>query len=165
MLGQCDAQGDRTGLLRYATAKLRRAGVWVYLDAGHSGWIAPDVMAARLKAAGIASARGFSTNVANFRTTADEVAYGEQVVQQLAALGIGGRTFVVETARNGAPTAAGDFCNPPGARTGSTPRMVRRGSLDAYVWVKHPGESDGPCNGGPRAGAWWPSGALSLLGR
>ncbi|MFC5678466.1 glycoside hydrolase family 6 protein [Aeromicrobium endophyticum] len=165
MLGQCDAQGDRTGLLRYATKKLKRAGVWVYVDAGHSSWIAPDVMAARLKAAGVTSARGFSTNVANFRGTADEIAYGDQVVQQLAGLGIRGKKFVVETARNGVPTAAGDFCNPVGARTGAKPRMIRRGNLDAYMWVKHPGESDGPCNGGPNAGAWWPSGALTLLGR
>jgi endoglucanase len=165
MLGQCEAQGDRTGLLRYATTKLKRAGVWVYVDAGHSAWIAPDVMAERLKAAGIASARGFSTNVANFRATADEVAYGDQVVQQLTAMGVRGKRFVVETARNGAPTAAGDFCNPVGARTGAKPRMVRRGNLDAYLWVKHPGESDGPCNGGPAAGTWWPSGALALLGR
>jgi endoglucanase len=165
MLGQCDAQGDRTGLLRYATTKLKRAGVWVYIDAGHSSWTAPDVMAARLKAAGVTSARGFSTNVSNFRSTADEVAYGNQVVDQLAAIGVRNRTFVVETARNGAATAAGDFCNPVSARVGAKPRMVRRGSLDAYVWVKHPGESDGPCNGGPNAGSWWAAGALALLGR
>jgi endoglucanase len=165
MLGQCDAQGDRTGLLRYATTKLKKAGVWVYIDAGHSSWTAPGVMAERLKAAGITSARGFSTNVANFRSTADEVAYGNQVVAELAARGVGGKKFVVETARNGAATAAGDFCNPAGARVGLAPRMVRRGNLDAYVWVKHPGESDGPCNGGPGAGSWWPAGARSLLGR
>lgn len=165
MLGQCDAQGDRTGLLRYATTKLKRAGVWVYIDAGHSSWIAPDVMASRLKAAGVTSARGFSTNVANFRSTPDEVAYGNQVVAALGATGVRGTKFVVETARNGAATAAGDFCNPVGARVGVRPRMVRQGSLDAYVWVKHPGESDGPCNGGPNAGSWWAAGALALLGR
>lgn len=165
MLGECAAQGDRTGLLRYATAQLRRAGVWVYLDAGHSRWTAPEVMAERLRAAGVASARGFSTNVANFRSTADEVAYGNSVVAALAAQGVPGRTFVIETARNGATTAAGDFCNPVGARVGARPRMVRRGSIDAYLWVKHPGESDGPCNGGPGAGTWWPGGALALLGR
>ncbi len=165
MLGQCDAQGDRTGLLRYATTKLKRAGVWVYIDAGHSSWTAPAVMAERLRASGITSARGFSTNVANFRATADEVAYGNEVVAQLTAQGVRGKKFVVETARNGATTAAGDFCNPVGARVGSKPRMVRQGNLDAYVWVKHPGESDGPCNGGPNAGSWWAAGALALLGR
>ena len=165
MLGECPAQGDRTGLLRYAAAKLKRAGVWVYVDAGHSAWTAPDVMAARLKAAGITSARGFSTNVANFRPTADEIAYGDQVVAALATLGVTGKKFVVETARNGAATAVGDFCNPVTARVGARPRMVRRGNLDAFMWVKHPGESDGPCNVGPAAGSWWPSGALTLLGR
>ncbi|MET0953525.1 MAG: hypothetical protein ABWX57_09565 [Aeromicrobium sp.] len=32
-------------------------------------------------------------------------------------------------------------------------------------WVKHPGESDGTCNGGPAAGLWWRAGALALLGK
>ena len=34
--------------------------------------------------------------------------------------------------------------------------------LDALLWVKLPGESDGTCNGGPAAGAWFPSMALEL---
>lgn len=165
MIGQCDAQGDRPGLLRYAAKKLKRAGVWVYIDAGHSSWVAADVMAARLKASGISDARGFSTNVANFRSTADETAYGNQLVGALAQLGVTGKKFVIETARNGAATAAGDFCNPIGARVGRKPRVVRQGNLDAYLWVKHPGESDGACNGGPNAGTWWPTGALTLIGR
>lgn len=163
MLGQCE-QGDRTGLLRYASKKLRAAGVWVYIDAGHSNWISPAVMATRLRDAGVANARGFSTNVANFRSTPDETAYGNQVVAELRAIGIAGKKFVVETARNGAATTAGDFCNPLSARLGVRPRVVRSGAVDAYLWVKHPGESDGTCNGGPTAGTWWPGGALALLG-
>jgi len=165
MLGQCDAQGDRAGLLRYAAKKLKRAGAWVYIDAGHSSWIAPDVMASRLRAAGLSYARGFSTNVANFRSTADETAYGDAVIGALRQQGVTGKRFVVETARNGAVTAAGDFCNPVSARVGQKPRIVKRGNVDAYLWVKHPGESDGACNGGPNAGQWWPGGALALLGR
>ena len=35
----------------------------------------------------------------------------------------------------------------------------------AYLWVKRPGESDGPCNGGPSAGQWWPEYALGLAQR
>lgn len=165
MLGQCEAQGDRVGLIRYAAKKLKRAGAWVYLDAGHSNWVGPDVMASRLRASGITYARGFVTNVANFRSTADETAYGNRLVGALGLLGVRGKKFVIETARNGAPTAAGDFCNPIGARVGRKPRVVRQGNLDAYLWVKHPGESDGTCNGGPTAGTWWPAGALTLLGR
>ncbi|MCL3818997.1 glycoside hydrolase family 6 protein [Aeromicrobium wangtongii] len=164
MLGQCD-QGDRIGLIRYAVGKLKRAGAWVYLDAGHSRWIAPDVMAQRLKAAGISSARGFATNVASFQATADEKVYGDAVVASLRTLGVTGKRYVIETARNGAATAAGDFCNPVAARVGPKPRIVRRGAIDAYLWVKHPGESDGACNGGPKAGTWWAAGALTLLGR
>ena len=33
---------------------------------------------------------------------------------------------------------------------------------DAFLWVKTPGESDGTCNGGPRAGEWWADYALEL---
>lgn len=36
---------------------------------------------------------------------------------------------------------------------------------DAYLWIKPPGESDGACNGGPEAGAWWPEYALGLAQR
>src|SRR5690349_24236256 len=48
IFGYCAGQGDRTGLLRYATRKLAKAGVWVYIDAAHSSWIKPHVMAKRL---------------------------------------------------------------------------------------------------------------------
>jgi len=34
--------------------------------------------------------------------------------------------------------------------------------IDAYLWIKRPGESDGTCNGGPAAGGWWIAGALEL---
>ena len=34
--------------------------------------------------------------------------------------------------------------------------------VDAYLWVKRPGESDGTCKGGPKAGQWWASYALAL---
>ena len=168
---ECGDPTAQTKLLSYAARKLSKAGVWVYIDAGHHGWRGADVMASRLVAAGVAKyARGFSLNVGNFQKTPDERAYGQQIVAELRKQGAGSKHFVVETARNGAavPPAAGDFCNPVGQRVGSAaerPRMVRQGSLDAYVWIKHPGESDGPCNGGPAAGQWWRQGALQLLGK
>lgn len=34
--------------------------------------------------------------------------------------------------------------------------------VDAYLWIKTPGESDGECGGGPRAGQWWAEYALGL---
>ncbi|WP_225858950.1 glycoside hydrolase family 6 protein [Streptomyces albicerus] len=55
------------------------------------------------------------------------------------------------------------WCNPPGRALG-TPPTVQTGVplLDAYLWIKRPGESDGTCRGGPDAGQWWPSYALEL---
>ncbi|MEW2037650.1 glycoside hydrolase family 6 protein, partial [Streptomyces sp. NPDC005534] len=34
--------------------------------------------------------------------------------------------------------------------------------VDAYLWIKRPGESDGTCKGGPKAGEWWADYALRL---
>lgn len=166
MLGDCLDQGDRTGLLRYATKKLKAAGVWVYLDAGHSNWRAPSVMAGRLKDAGITSARGFATNVASFQSNAAEQKYATEVLAELRKLKITGKRYVIDSSRNGsANVMPGEFCNPLGARIGKRPKVYRKGTLQAHLWVKNPGESDGLCNGGPVAGAWWNAGARQLLAK
>jgi hypothetical protein len=34
--------------------------------------------------------------------------------------------------------------------------------IDAYLWIEDPGASDGPCNGGPAAGRYWPQYAVDL---
>ncbi|NRQ49066.1 glycoside hydrolase family 6 protein [Aeromicrobium stalagmiti] len=167
----CKNAGDRLALLRYAAKKLHDAGVWVHIDAGHHIWQPAGEVASRLVKAGVAPyAKGFSLNVGNYQRTKDEIAYGNQVVSELRKRGAKGKRYVIETARNGAdnpPADGNDTCNPWGQRIGTKaewPRMVRQGNLDAYVWIKHPGESDGPCNGGPGSGAWWPEGALRLMG-
>lgn len=56
-----------------------------------------------------------------------------------------------------------NWCNPPGRALGEPP-STRTGdpSVDAYLWIKRPGESDGTCNGGPPAGRWWSKYALGL---
>lgn len=52
---------------------------------------------------------------------------------------------------------------PRGRALGDPPRAVDDGThLDALLWVKLPGESDGSCNGGPPAGQWWQDVALEL---
>jgi endoglucanase len=156
-------QGRAVELVRYAARTLSALpGVTGYLDAGHSGWHAPEAIAARLRDAGVELVRGFSLNISNFRLTADEVPYGERV----SAL-LGGQPFVVDTSRNGAgPTAAAEWCNPPGRALGPSP-TANTGSpaADAFLWIKRPGESDGTCNGGPSAGTWWPEEALALARR
>lgn len=51
----------------------------VYVDAGHSRWVAVEDMAARLNDVGVAKARGFSLNMANFFTTEESIGYGEAI--------------------------------------------------------------------------------------
>jgi endoglucanase len=155
-LGDCAGQGDRVGYLAYAAKALTLKGARVYIDAGHSGWLSPATAAARLNQVGMQYAVGFALNTSNYMTTAQETAYG----QQISAL-LGGKTFVIDTSRNG-NGGNGQWCNPSGRALGERPTLVGKGSVDAYLWVKLPGESDGACNGGPAAGVWFQSMALEL---
>jgi endoglucanase len=95
--------------------------------------------------------------------------------------------FVVDTSRNGLgmwdyrgsyPDAgtAQDWCNAPNRGAGIAPTTNTGNPLvDAYLWVKVPGESDGQCTRGtagpadpawgltdPVAGEWFPQMALQL---
>jgi endoglucanase len=95
--------------------------------------------------------------------------------------------FVIDTGRNGqgrwippADHPAGDpqdWCNPPDRGLGYTPTAnTGMALLDAYLWIKIPGESDGQCfrwTSGPLdpvrnmedppAGQWFPEMALELV--
>ncbi|SCF71261.1 endoglucanase, partial [Streptomyces sp. MnatMP-M27] len=70
--------------------------------------------------------------------------------------------------RNGNGPAPGKndpqaWCNPKGRALGETPTVATGDkAIDAYLWIKRPGESDGTCKGGPTAGRWWPRYALDL---
>ena len=160
-----DSTRDR--LLAYAAKTLTKAGAWVYLDAGHSSWNSPATSAARLKRAGVAHARGFFTNVSNFRWTSKEKAYAKKVAAQLKKRGVGSthRNYVIDVSRNGkGPTKDNRWCNPRGRGLGVKPRMVAdKTGLDGLLWVKSPGESDGSCGEGfPEPGGFSVSLALEL---
>lgn len=146
-----------TGMLRYASKTLSESGTWVYLDAGHSNWTPYDTRPSFLKKAGAQYARGISTNVSNFRPTADEHAYAKKMLAGLRALGVKGKHYVIDTSRNGvAPTSdqGYDVINPTWARVGKPPKLRFDGAFDGSLWVKHPGESDGQVNGGNSSGKW-----------
>lgn len=154
---------ERIGLLRWATKRLSgQPNTAVYIDAGHAKWVPARAMAKRLRAAGVDSARGFALNTANFHTTAVNRRYGNAVSRALG----GGAHYVVDTGRNGLGPRKGDWCNPPGRALGAAP-TTQTGSplMDAGLWIKAPGESDGTCNGGPGGGAFWPSYAVGLVKR
>ncbi|WP_348652833.1 glycoside hydrolase family 6 protein [Polyangium sp. y55x31] len=157
-----EQQEERLALLGDAVAVLGQGGASVYIDAGNAKWQPPPVMAERLRAAGLEKARGFALNVSNFVTTEESVAYGKQISALLS-----GKPFVIDTSRNGnGPTKELQWCNPDGRALGRSPTAETGDPLvDAYLWIKLPGESDGACNGGPRAGEWWPEYALGLAQR
>jgi cellulase/cellobiase CelA1 len=149
---------QRYRILSRTVAAFTAAGVPAYLDGGNSNWVAPATMASRLRSAGVAQARGFSTNVANYYGAAQEQAYAQRV----SAL-TGGAHYVIDTSRNGQGWR-GTWCNAPGAGLGTSPRVGADGSaLDALLWVKTPGASDGTCNGGPAAGRWYSAYAQALV--
>ncbi|HCJ50108.1 MAG TPA: 1,4-beta-glucanase [Microbacterium sp.] len=164
MAGDCQSVDVRTTLLSQVVDRLAPTGAQIYLDAGHSGWVDAAEMADRLVASGVDRIRGFSTNVSNFRATSDELQYAERLRAELIERGVDDTHYVIDTSRNGAPVSNGDVCNPPDARIGERPQLYEGTALDAVLWIKAPGESDGPCHGGPQIG-WWPDGALQLLGR
>ncbi|GAA5034907.1 glycoside hydrolase family 6 protein [Streptomyces siamensis] len=146
-------QADRFASLARAGRVLKAADpkARVYYDAGHSDWNPAAEQASLLDQAGAASPRssdGIFTNVSNFHRTADEIGYARQVLAALggpASLGA-----VVDTSRNGngAP-ADGEWCDPAGRKIGQAPTLnTHESRIDAYLWVKLPGESDG-CKGSP----------------
>ncbi len=150
-------QKDRLALLANAVQELKKQNASVYIDAGNARWKSPDVMAARLRQAGIASAAGFSLNVSNYMNNATNIAYGEKVSKL-----VGGKHFLIDTSRNGLGTTS-EWCNPRGQALGVSPTTNTGHPLvDAFLWVKQPGESDGTCRGGPRAGSWWDEIAIEL---
>ena len=95
--------------------------------------------------------------------------------------------FVIDSSRNGqgpwTPTTSypdpQDWCNPPDRGLGVRPTAdTGQALLDAYLWIKIPGESDGECTRGlgptgtvdpewgivdPAAGSWFPEMALDLV--
>jgi endoglucanase len=156
----------RLGLLGQAVTILeRQPHAEVYIDAGNSAWIQQlGRLAAALRRAGILQAQGFALNVANFQATSASIAYGERLSRLLHH-----SHFVIDTGRNGngPDTNPGDtpnWCNPPGRALGQAPSTsTGHRHVDAYLWVKAPGESDGSCRpGAPAAGTWWPQYALAL---
>ncbi|WP_346138956.1 glycoside hydrolase family 6 protein [Streptomyces coeruleofuscus] len=146
-------RADRFASLARAGRVLKAASprARVYFDAGHSGWNAPGKQAGWLRQAGAASPEssdGIFSNVSNFHTSAAEVAYDRRVLDALG--GPPGLGAVIDTSRNGngAPPD-GTWCDPAGRKLGRAPTLsTGEDRIDAYLWIKLPGESDG-CKGKP----------------
>ena len=106
----------------------------------------------------------------DFNQFNDELTYAQAFRQRAAQIGFDQNIgMLIDTSRNGwggpnRPTAAstlpdlnqridasridrrihkGNWCNPSGAGLGERPRAAPVAGIDAYVWIKPPGESDG----------------------
>ncbi|CAI4212844.1 unnamed protein product [Parascedosporium putredinis] len=157
----------------YALKQLNLPNVAMYLDAGHAGWLgwpanigpSADLFAEIFKNAGSPKAvRGLVTNVSNYNGWSlssapsytspnpnyDEKHFIEAFRPLLEAKGFPAQ-FLVDTGRNGRQptlqTEWGNWCNVKGSGFGIRPTTSTGSSLvDAFVWVKPGGESDGTSN-------------------
>jgi cellulose 1,4-beta-cellobiosidase len=169
-LPRCAAaeQAYRRGVA-YAITKLSLPNVFIYLDAAHAGWLGWPKNLPRAvtlfkevidSAGGPNRIRGFALNVSNFdpvhlpgakkgspdEPSQDEAGYAADFAAGLAKAGITGKGFVIDTSRNGKPnirSSPGNWCNVKGAGLGERPRVAPEPGIDAFFWVKTPGESDG----------------------
>lgn len=115
---------EREAMLTGALAEFNRQAphTWVYLDSGNPAWESAATMARRLHEAGLRQAHGFSLNVSNYLTTAENTAYGNAVNSELNARYGYTKPFVVDTSRNG-NGSNGQWCNPSGRRIGTPTRL------------------------------------------
>ena len=159
--GQCAQDGNPAAtyaMLASAVEILAAAeNTLVYLDAGHPGWIADTAaLAGALRDSGAEQADGFSLNVSNFATTADNQTYGDAL-----SAALGDKQYLIDVSRNGRgapeadPASIDAWCNPPGVALGENPRIgADRALAVGFLWIKEPGASDGNCRDGePPAGA------------
>lgn len=164
-----DQVTEREALLADATAVLaqRAPRARVYLDGSAANWsIAAAELADRLVAAGIADAHGIALGVSNYTETSTAVEFGRATARELADRTGQRLGLVVDTSRNGTGTRV--WCNPAGQRTGQPPTSSPGlgDDVDALLWVKPPGESDGDCGigAGTVSGQFDPDLAVSLAG-
>lgn len=191
-----------------AVRRLSMPNVWLYLDAAHAAWLGwarnrakiaqiyRDVLA---QAGGADKIRGFATNVSNYDTLRggdiarlepsdpcpDELTYVEKLSASLTEVGIAGKGFLIDTSRNGRAgikSKSGSWCNVAGAGLGERPQASPVPGVDAYLWIKPPGDSDGASDpsapgydancgagsadslpGAPRAGQWFNAQLLQLV--
>jgi endoglucanase len=156
-----EQQQERLFLLNDAIKVLRQnPKTIVYLDGGHSRWHPVETHARLLKEGGVENAHGFALNTSNYRAMEELLPFAKKLSELL-----GGAHAIIDTSRNGAGPVGVEWCNPPNRKLGSyaTTDTADPSFIDAYLWLKVPGESDGSCNGAPVAGAFWEKAAIELV--
>ncbi len=195
----------RSGIA-YAIKSFALPNVSVYLDAAHSGWLGWDDNRAKIgkvfkqvlnEAGGPGMIRGFALNIANYTHLSNrdgavleptnpcpnELTYAKTLAKTLEMYGFKDHGFIIDTSRNGKGQIRskwGSWCNVKGAGIGERPKVEPEPGIDAYFWVKPPGESDGVADssaprydemcggpdaakGAPQAGQWFESYFVDLV--
>jgi cellulose 1,4-beta-cellobiosidase len=190
----------------YAIKQFALPNVSVYLDAAHSGWLGWDDNRAKIgkifktvlnDAGGPGMIRGFALNIANYTHLSNrdgavleptnpcpnELTYAKTLGKTLELYGFKDHGYIIDTSRNGKGNIRakwGSWCNVHGAGLGERPTVEPVPGIDAYFWVKPPGESDGVADpkaprydemcggpdaakGAPQAGQWFESYFLDLV--
>ncbi|KAF8911050.1 cellobiohydrolase II [Gymnopilus junonius] len=156
----------------YAIQQLNSVDVYMYLDAGHAGWLgwpanlspAAQLFGQLYQGAGSPQfVRGLATNVANYNAISaaspdpitqgnpnyDELHYINALAPMLTSSNFPAH-FIVDQGRSGVQNLRqqwGDWCNVKGAGFGTRPTTSTVSSLiDSVVWVKPGGECDGTSN-------------------
>jgi endoglucanase len=155
-----DQQAQVQASMAYAGQTLKAASsqARVYFDIGHSNWLSPGEAANRLLGAQVtANADGIATNTSNYRTTEDEIAWATAVLDGVGDSDLGA---VIDTSRNGNGPLGDEWCDPAGRAIGTeSTTQTGNARIDAFLWVKLPGEADG-CAGG--AGQFIPDLAFEM---
>ena len=192
--------------IAYAIAKLSLPNVYIYVDAAHAGWLGwlnnRDGFAKVMKevldmAGGQSRIRGFATNTSNYNAldgewgkklevttpTPNEYSYVKALAEALAEQGIKNMAYIIDTGRGGVQetrTKWGNWCNIAKAGLGERPKVAPRPLIDAYFWIKPPGESDGVADrsaarfdencasedarpDAPEAGHWFPEHLIEMV--
>jgi cellulose 1,4-beta-cellobiosidase len=201
-----EAQSAYINSIAYAIKKFDLQNVSIYLDAAHSGWLGWDDNRTKIakifqevlnKAGGPQKIKGFAINIANYtplnnrdgaklepsNPCPNELAYARKLSQTLSMYAFKNHNFIVDTSRNGKGGIRanwGSWCNVHGAGLGERPRADPEPGIDAYFWIKPPGESDGvsdptqprfdemcaspdAAGGAPQASEWFESYFLDLV--
>jgi cellulose 1,4-beta-cellobiosidase len=163
------AEGIYKRGIAYAITKLSMPNVFIYLDAAHGGWLGwprnlPKSVALYKEVLAMAGGpdriRGFALNVSNYNPPKDptnpkrdpaaapndELGYAQDLSKALAGAGITGKGFIIDTSRGGKAyirQSNANWCNIKGAGLGERPQASPAPMVDAYLYVKVPGESDG----------------------
>jgi cellulose 1,4-beta-cellobiosidase len=190
----------------YAIRNFALPNVSVYLDAAHSGWLGWDDNRNKIArvfktvlndAGGPQMIRGFALNTSNYTSLnnrdgaileptnpcPNELTYAKTLRKTLEMYGFKNHGFIIDTSRNGKGQIRkkwGSWCNVRGAGLGERPQAEPQPDIDAYFWVKPPGESDGVADpsaprfdemcggpdaakGAPQAGQWFESYFMDLV--